>query len=93
MRPRIKSYSQITETAAELMGIPKFEIKGEMEERLEELGIPKVAVLLYVNWADWNVLTHQELAGALGLSMTMVRSHLNKIKREFPWLFTLGRAL
>ena len=87
MRPRIKPYSQTVETAAELIGIPKFEIEEELEERLEELGIPKIAVTLYVNWASHNVLTHQELAEALGLSVTMVRSHLNKIKRKFPHLF------
>ena len=90
MKPLIKPYSATVETAAELMGIPKFEIKEEMEERLEELGIPKIAVVLYVNWASHNVLTHRQLAEALGLSVTAVRSHLNKIKRKFPWLFTLG---
>lgn len=87
MRPRIKPYSQTVETAAELMGIPKFEIEEEMEERLEALGMPKIAVTLYVNWASHNVLTHQELAETLGLSVTIVRSHLNKIKRKFPYLF------
>lgn len=92
MIPRIKPFSQTVETAAELMDTPKFEIEKELEERLEELGIPKISVTLYVNWASHNVLTHHDLAEALGLSVTMVRSHINKIKRKFPWLFTSERG-
>jgi len=90
MKPRIKPYSQIVETAAELMDMPVFEAELEMDSRLRKLAIPKIAVTIYVNWASHNALTHQDLAEALGLTVTTVRSHLNKIKRKFPWLFYFG---
>ena len=92
MKPLIKPYSAIVETAAELMGISMSDAEFEMDTRLREMAIPKISVLLYVNWADWNVLTHQELAEAFGLTVTTVRSHLNKIKKKFPWLFTSGQG-
>ena len=91
MIPRIKPYSQIVETAAMLFDMPVFEAEEEMEERLEALRIPKVAITIYVNWASHNTLTHQELAEALGLPKTVVRSHLQTIKRRFKHLFTLGQ--
>ena len=87
MKPRIKPYSQTVETAAELLGIPVFEAEMEMDARLRKLGIPKASVMLYVNWASHNALTHTELAEALGLTVTTVRSQISKIKRKFPHLF------
>ena len=87
MKPRIKPYSQTVETAAQLMNMSIFEAELELDARLRKLGIPKIAVTLYTNWASHNVLTHSELAEALGLSIATVRNHLRKIKRKFPHLF------
>ena len=92
MKPLIKPYSETVKTAAQLMDMPVFEAEEEMEERLEELRIPKISVTIYVNWASWNALTHQELAKAFGLTVTTVRSHINKIKRKFPHLFIRPQA-
>ena len=91
MTPRIKSYSEIVKTVAQMFNMDELDAEVEMGVRLRALGIPKIGVTIYVNWADWNVLTHSELAEALGLSVTTVRSHLNKIKRKFPWLFSSDR--
>jgi len=91
MKPRIKSYSQIVETAAQLMNMSILDAEIEMDVRLRRLKIPKVAVILYVNWADWNVLTYDQLAKATGLTTTAVRSHLQTIKRRFRHLFTSGQ--
>ena len=92
MEPRIKTYSQIVETAAQLMDMPVLDAEFEMDAKLRELKIPKIAVVLYVNWADWNVLTYLQLAEATGLTLTAVRSHLQTIKRRFKHLFTLGHG-
>ena len=92
MGPLIKSYLETVKTAARLFNISELDAEIEMDRRLRKLGIPKIAVVLYINWASWNVLTHQELAEALGLSVTTVRSHLQTIKRRFKHLFTSGQG-
>jgi len=87
MIPRIKPYSQIVETAAMLFDMPVFEAEEEMEERLEALGIPKVAITIYVNFASHNVLTYLELAEETGLTEATIKMHLQTVKRKFPHLF------
>lgn len=87
MTPRIKPYSEIVETAAWLLRMSVLDTEMEMGVRLRRLGIPKTAIVLYVNWASHNVLTHSELAEELQLTVTTVRSHLRKIKKKFPHLF------
>ena len=105
-KTKLKSYSEIVETAAriikdeetipgensrELTEIDILDTEIEMNARLRELKIPKIAVVLYVNFASHNVLTYTELAEETGLTETMVRSHLQVVRHRFPYLF-LGAA-
>jgi len=87
MRPKLKPYSEIVKTAAELFNMNGLDAELEMDARLRKLAIPKIAVVLYVNWAGWNVLTYPELAEETGLTITAIKVHLQTVKRKFPYLF------
>jgi len=87
MKPKLKPYSEIVETAAELYSMNGLDAEFEMDARLRELKLPKIAVVIYVNFASHNVLTYSELAEETGLTETMVRSHLQVVRHRFPHLF------
>ena len=106
IKPKLKPYSEIVETAArmikdeetipsedsrELTEVDILDTEIEMNVRLRELKISKIAVVLYVNFASHNVLTYSELAEETGLTVAAVKVHLQTIKRKFPHLF-LGAA-
>ena len=102
MKPRLKPYSEIIETAArmikneetmpgegsrELTEIDILDVGIEMDARLRELKLSKTAVVLYVNFASHNVLTYSELAEEIGLTEAAIKTHLQTVKRKFPHLF------
>ena len=88
---KLKSYSEIVKTAAKMFNIYELDAEIELDARLRVLKIPKIAVVLYANWAANSVLTYNELAEATGLTSGKVKTHLRTIKRKFPHLF-LGAA-
>jgi len=92
IKPLIKPYSEIVKTAARLFNISELDAEIEMDARLRELNIPKIAVVIYVNWASHNVLTIKEIAEEIGLTEAEGRQHLRTIKRRWEHLFTLGRT-
>lgn len=87
LHPRIKPLSDIIITAARLFNTDVLDAGIELDRKLRELNIPKLAAVLYVNWADYNVLTYNELADELDIDVCIVQSHLNKLRRRFPCLF------
>jgi len=102
IKPRLKPYSEIIETAArmikdeetmpgedsrELTEIDILDVGIEMDARLRELKLSKTAVVLYVNFASHNVLTYSELAEEIGLTEAAIKTHLQTVKRKFPHLF------
>lgn len=90
IKPLLKPYSEIVETASRLMGISMPEAEMEMNARLRKLKISKMTVVIYVNWASHNTLSCKEVAKATGLTKTLVRSHLQVLRKKFPWLFSFG---
>jgi len=87
MRPRLKPYSEIVKTAAELFNMNGLDAELEMDAKLRKLKLPKIAVVLYVNFASHNVLTYPELAEETGLTIAAVKVHLQTVRRKFPYLF------
>ena len=86
--PKIKTFREIACTAARVLGVSDQEGFELLDARLQKLGIPRLAVVLYVNWADHNVLTYDERADALGLTQATVRSQLQTIRKKWKHLFT-----
>ena len=90
IKPLIKPYSEIVKTAARLFNISELDAEIEMDARLRKLKIPKIAVVIYVNWASHNALTAKEIAEEMGLTEAEVRLHLQTIKRKWKYLFYFG---
>lgn len=90
--PKIKPYSEIVSDAARLLGITAAEAGIEMSRRLRLLNIPKEAIVVYVNYADYNTLTCAQIAEAMHLSVSTVHAYLRLIRNEWGHLFTSGHA-
>ena len=105
IKPRLKPYSEIVETLARMTKDeetnPNYEseeiteddildARFELDARLKDLNIPKIAVVIYVNWASHNVLTYSEIAEETKLTIHEIKIHLQTIKRRFPHLFLWG---
>ena len=108
IKPRLKPYSEIVETAARMVvgeeTVPGEDLREiteddvldaeiEMSTRLKELKLPKIAVVVYVNYASHNVLSYSELAEATGLTEAAIKVHLQTVKRRFPHLFLGATSL
>lgn len=86
-KPVLKSYKEIVKTAARLFNISELDAEIEMDKRLRALKIPKIAIVLYVNWANCLVPTYDQLAAATNLTVVAVTSYFRIIRRRFPYLF------
>lgn len=90
MYPTIKPYKEIVITAAKLFGMTETEAEIELDRRLRFLGISKEAVVVYVNYADHNTLTINQLARTMNRNISTIKSHLRTIRQEWPELFILA---
>jgi hypothetical protein len=93
IQPLIKSYKATVQTAAELFDIPFVEADDEMFERLCNLGLSELDVVVYVNWASHNALTYDELALYLDISKGEIKWRMQKLRGIFPHLFCLAQDL
>ena len=89
-KPLLKPYSEIIKTASKLFKTSELDAEIELDAKLRELKIPKIAVVVYVNWASHNALSYKEVAKATGLTKIMVQSCLQILRKRFPWLFNFG---
>jgi hypothetical protein len=88
----IKTYSEIISNAAREFDITVDEAGIEMSRRLRLLNIPKDAIVVYVNYADYNTLTCAQIAEAMNISVSTVYAYLRIIRNEWQHLFTSGHA-
>lgn len=91
--PLIKTYKSIVQTATELFDTPYIEAEEEMYERLCDLDLSELDVVIYVNWASHNALTYDELTLHLGIPRDEIKWRMQKLRRVFPQLFTLAQDL
>lgn len=88
--PLIKPYKHTVQTAAEIFDMPFIEAEEEMYERLCDLGLSELDVVIYVNWASHNALTYNELAQHLDISIETAKWRMQNLRRVFPHLFLGG---
>jgi DNA-binding MarR family transcriptional regulator len=93
MRPIIKPYDSTVRLAAHLFNMDILEANYTMAEKLRDLKLTKLSIVLYVNWASHNALTYNELAEALNITVQKVKAELRRLRDVFPHLFTLGLVL
>jgi DNA-directed RNA polymerase specialized sigma24 family protein len=91
--PKIKSFDDTLRLAAHLFNLDTFDANRIMAENLRKLGLTKLSVVLYVNWASHNALTYGELAEALGLTIKQVKAELRRLRNVFPHLFRSAPVL
>ena len=91
--PLIKLYKSIVETAAEIFDMPYIEAEEDMYERLCDLGLTELDVVIYVNWASHNALTYNELTEHLDISVETIKWRMQRLRQVFPHLFILAPDL
>jgi membrane-anchored protein YejM (alkaline phosphatase superfamily) len=91
--PLIKPYEATVQTAAEMLDTTYMEADEELYERLCDLGLSKIDVVIYVNWASHNALTYDELTQHLDISRDEIKWRMQKLRRVFPHLFCSGSDL
>ena len=88
--PLIKSYEATVQIAAELFNMPYIEAEDEMYERLCDLGLSELDVVIYTNWASHNALTYDELTEHLDISVETIKWRMQRLRQVFPHLFIGG---
>lgn len=88
--PKIKQYWMIVERAAAMFEISCEQADEEIRRFFKAKDVPLEALVVYVNWADYNTLSKKEIAKEIGVSYKQVVSWLEKVRRAWPCFFTLG---
>ena len=88
-----KIFSNFARLASRTYSLPQEIAENMIETKLRERGLSTTAAIAYINWADGDCLTHEQIGAKLGIPRRTICWHLQKLESVWPHLFRFGPKL
>ena len=85
-----KTFSDFARLASRAYSLPQEIAENMIETKLRERGLSTTAAIAYINWADGDCLTHEQIASILKIPRRTICWHLQKLAIAWPHLFEFG---
>lgn len=85
-----KTFSDFVQHAQREYGLPHETAEAVVAGKLLKCGLSPLDVVCYINWADGDALTQEQIGQHLGIAQQAVAKRLNKLKAIWPDLFLFG---